>query len=450
MAHAALTLSEFTDLLATPGLSGLTLTADLEPVAGTGTPILPATYISDTPTKVALTLGGPHRVFDPATGSAVIDRNPDGTARACDSVVVSSIAAQVTRAETSLWSLRDALGLSGIVVDSPGDEIQDEVFDKAWKVVTKNLNGAVYDKDITRANLDRALAGHGDELSSWTLAHRHVDALIRRANDPARDLDPVWTPTDDPSSLYQRIISAGPNNLVDLMTFSPNSVLYGFWLSSSAPQYHKLARSTGGEIIGYGARHHEVGTTNATPMPAMSSVLTNNKGDIQIGKGPAGYARPSELNIGVTPVSADGSALYVCDNILSTSWLSVNALRRTLTTGGFTDPDQLAAAHTALSALGVLGAALVVEDTMIRSTCDLVPTGVSWSTVGRSGRQLTELSVDTPDLIDLATQAVDHAVDLGVMSRQRPRVEIGPRAWGIFVASHIQQLMKNDTTEGDA
>lgn len=437
------TLNDLTELATSPRIAGIVSTAPMTPLSGPGTPILPSTFIDG---KLGITPSAVHRTFDPATGTAALATDADGAPRHSASVVIDSVPAEASRTESALWELRDELSLPGIVVSGASDTVADAAFNKAWAAKTKNATVALPDVDEVRELVHRELASTGDRVSSWTLPHRHVDNNIRQAYDPARGV-PVWTPSTAVESLYARITSAGPRNLRDLLRLSPNSVLWGYWLSSGAVAQHKLARSMSSEIVGHGASKHVTGAIKGTPWIASSNVLTDASGGLKIGKEDKKFAKPSTLGLGSVPVGLEKSRLVTCEDILSTAQVSASHLRRVLSTGGLVG-EGLDAAVTALTALALLGRTLVLEDTFIRSECDLIPTAKVWTAMTvDAGVETLDVPTTSRELLPVVKDAVTRAQELDVFGTERTHVELDDRMYTIYATSYILRLIGESVDE---
>ena len=248
------------------------------PAEGHGASISPATYAGDEkagrPAGAAWTESTPMRTLD-AEGNIVLGESKS-------SVIIDSQASQTTRAENALWELRDELSLPGIVVSEPETDVLKDVFEAAFaRAVKAGKISANYDKETLMADYLTRLNFKSSSISSWTLPHRHIDGLIRIAttDSSGNTSKEVWK---EKGELYHKLISASPQQLKTLMTLSPNSLLYGFWLSSGAPLLHKVARSYSYDISGYGANKISYGSTKMSTLPTDASLryVENKEGDL--------------------------------------------------------------------------------------------------------------------------------------------------------------------------
>ena len=438
------TLSDLRKIVLDRDVAAVVATSDLVPTAGRGARIAPATYAGSS-SKAPGAFAGGVALTDNALlrtvaddGTADLARNADGTPRTGPVAVVDSVSATATRAENALWALRDELDLPGIVYVAEDDEVVAEAVDAALSAATKSGPDAPGDIDTSElaSSIARALDPTVAGVSSWTLSHRHVDGAIRHGL-VADTGDHVW---DGHGDLYRRIISAGPRSLLDLLTLSPNSVLYGFWLASGAPVAHKLPRSITSEIIGYDARRTVYGATRAATWEAHSDVYTDDKGNLSVGKAPKGYKKPSELGVSAVPSSSENTV--VCSDIIGTATLSLSNLRRTLAASSDMSDEQRDAAAVALAALGMLGHLLTLDNGYLRSGCDLVDETTVWETVGRRGARAVDASipVDAEEFLPVAREALDAARGVGAFGSAADRVEVrmSERLRTIFVTSYAK------------
>lgn len=460
-------LADLSAVTTNPDTAAIVSTANLAPVAGEGSRILPATYAAsgDTdrknghsnPQGPAFSYDVPYLTSDRATPGVHLKLDKQGDPRRTDSVVVDSIGSAATRQENALWALRDTLDLPGIVLVDSEDADIDADLAAAWAAIDGKKGKATIPDEIkeafnTRIRQEMVL---GSDNSSWTLAHRHVDGAIRHGLDPARGTS-VWEPTDDPVSLYQRIITAGGANLADLLNLSPNSVLYGYWLSSSAPVRHKLARAITTETTGYGAARANYGATRSQPWPADNTLRTSSASEMQVmdpkGSDPV-WKKPAEL--GLSTIPSWNNNTVNCESILSTSQVSLNHLRRTLTasdvyTGNPHSKEAVEAVVTALTALGLLGRALTTENGFLRSGCDLIDDGLVYSAVSRRGDSLLDIPDTSAELLPVAVEALDAARDHGLLLGERTTVELSSRVRQIFLGSYINSALGKLDNDNDA
>lgn len=175
--------------------AGMTIRADIEPLAGPGAPVKPAIYE-----------GGRYQKDERWHGDGD-DR------RRVRAIVIDNTQSQANRHETALLGMRERLGLPEITLDLTGLE-------------------------PLPAHLPR-------RLSSLQFPHRHADAYLRDAElDGAAFLK---------SEVGQSLLSATVDRADALFEWSPQSLLYGFWQSHMGKKgtQAKLARSWTSEIVGY-------------------------------------------------------------------------------------------------------------------------------------------------------------------------------------------------------
>ena len=442
----ALTFDSLSRLaLAATALSG---TSDLVPTTGEGSPISPATFAAtkDGPFKggPAITDNVPQRTVDPETGLATVLRDPMTNAPITGtSAPVDTVFAQSTRGENNLWDLAapDKLDLPGITFNVP-----DEGTISA--AVKKNYNSVIGSKNATPVQtLEAATEIVTNELkaivptmSSWTLSHRHVDGVIRSATDA--DGNVIW---HDGGDVYNKLAAAGPRNLRDLLLFSPNSVLFGYW-ASTLPIRHRLARNFSSTVTGYGARRLLGGSTKSTPFDISSHLEVNESGNVSYkGKGTvAEKLRPSNWGLGAVPTSGATNQI-VCDSIIGDVTVSTAQLRRVLHGSVDLSDEQADSATIALTALGLLAHTLILENGFYRSGCDLIDRSTVWRALNRGGAtDLIELPTTSAELIPVVREALDSARKVGAFGSadNRIAVDMGPTMLNAVAASYLEQLVK--------
>lgn len=480
-------LDAFSTLVNNPATVSLNTVDDMVPVTGAGSPILPATYAADKdrprdlPAGPAFTEDTPHLISDPTALGGVrpvleneITDTGSGRVVRGRSVVVDSVGSHATRAENALWALSanahksdaendDApFTLPGILLLSRDDiraRIENVASTKNFqyanqiKALTDDEREALFDSVAAAVNLD------GTRASSWTLAHRHVDAVLRTGIDPVTGKDLTPTGGANPT-LADRIAGAGSGHLADLLNFSPNSVLYGYWNASKNAVRHSMARSTSGTVTGYGVTRCDTRATRTQPWYADKEMTFDTaKDNMSYAKKGGSVKAPSELGLSTIPSTND--KMVTCESILSVSQVSTAHLRRLLansdvkTTRGQAGVD---AATTALTALALLGDALVRADGFYRSSCDLVATGTNLSVVSRDPdiRHAWDPAVtgdlrNITGLTDLVARSIDAAREFDLFLPEQPEVIMNDTAAGIFISSHLKAaLTKEGLDEGEA
>lgn len=440
------TLATLTDL--TRNSVTLSATADLTPTAGEGAPIAPPTFASGSgpgshPGGPAITENTIQRFVDDEGTPQVRRDLSTGAPLLGNSVLVDTVFSQSTRGESALWNLRDKLDLPGIVFNTPEDSAIEEAVAKQYGKVAggKNKTTPVQNPEAAVKLITNEMKAVIPSMSSWTLAHRHVDGVIRSASTDGGKT--VW---HDGGELYDRLVAAGPQALLDLLHLSPNSVLFGFW-ASSMPVRHRLARSFTSTVTGYGAHRMTGGALKATPFDITSHLEISDAGDVKYTEKPNEKRRPSNWGLGAVPAS--GSNLVTCDAIIGDAAVTVGQLRRVLHNSDLTD-DQADKATIALTGLGMLAHNLVLEDGFYRSGCDLVDQRTTWRSIHR-GRTEQFNVPDTQELIGVVRESLDAArsVDAFGSASDRIKLDLGPTMLEAVVASYIEQMVKN-VEEGDA
>lgn len=439
-------LATLTDLT----LNSVTLsaTAELTPTAGEGAPVAPPTFAAGKgpgshPGGPAITENTIQRFVD-SSGIPQVRRAPTtGAPLLGSSVLMDSVFSQSTRGESALWNLRDELDLPGIVFNKPEDSDIEEAVSKQYDKVTggKSKTTPVQNPDAAVKLVAEEMKAVIPSMSSWTLSHRHVDGVIRSAvTDGGKT---IW---HDGGELYDRLVAAGPQALIDLLHLSPNSVLFGFW-ASSLPVRHRLARSFTSTVTGYGAHRMAGGALKATPFDISSHLEISDSGEVKYTAKPNDKRRPSNWGLGAVP--AGGSNLVTCDSIIGDAAVAVGQLRRILHNSNLTD-EQSDKAAVALTGLGMLAHNLVLEDGFYRSGCDLVDQRTTWRSVHR-GRTEQFNVPDTGTLIEVVREALADARSVNALGSASDRVtlDLGPTMLEAVVASYIEQMVKK-AEAGDA
>lgn len=371
------TIAEY---IANPEITALVFEAELEPISGPGFSVAPPTYARPSSDKSK----EPYFAFsekafipekDPETGwynRIKMDPETDSP-RLGGQVKLDSVPSQGGRAEGPLWHHREELGVSlpGVVVSG------------ASALSAKNSADQ-------HAALDF-------EVSTWELAHRHVDAWTKFATQDGKIQ--IWQQPlvkleeADPEKNLKTIISnASAEHASLLYRYFPNAAIYGFWLSSATAQRHKLPRAYSSEITGYGAHEIQTGTTKLDAVGGAS-----NSDKLTVGKNsalkpdPKGK-RPSEFGFGQVP-STPVTTGFQCELILQQASVSLPVLRSLR----FDSKEQADAAQVVLTLLAVAGHSLSGRDGFLRSGCSLVTVKERWGWRRRGSR--------APELIDVPTFA---------------------------------------------
>lgn len=430
------------------------------PVAGQGAPIEPATYAASAPRSLSHEAG-------PAFTERTVTRTvgPDGFHRVVEvgdaplidaSVIVASVGDQARRDQNALWDCRDELDLPGIYLAVDTDETQQLATD-VFNSQLKAIKGSDKNELMARAQtylpifLDSLKYG---EPSSWTLPHSHADAWLRTAIDPETG-EPVWAG----GQLYESIISAGPTNITQLLRLSPNSLLYGFWLSIGAPIAHKQARSITSEIIGYQAKRMWRSATKGSPYQVTNrSQMAVNPltGKIDLKDGlvdkPDPKKAPSHAGFGTIPTSWTNKTV-TCVDILGTSTVSFAGLRAAVAQDRRLTAEQRDAAVAALAALGIYGRALTTANGFLRSGCDLIDVSNVWGIRrrGTSETELLEIPTSTEELLPIVRETLDHARELEVFGSREDRVKLMPSREGIALTAQaiIAQSLAKEAADSN-
>ena len=249
-------------------------------------------------------------------------------------------------------------------------------------------------------------------LSSWTASHRHADSWIQTAAaNPGGE--PVWKSNDDGLA----DLLTGINSTVDATSafaYAPNSLLYGYWLSTGVARLHRQARAYRTRIVGYGAAPVHSAATKVDPLP-ISKESRVDRAAFGFGAAKANSSRsknertdrPSNLGFGPNPGSV-GVRGYGCERIAARGSISLSLLR-TLQFGG--DQAKQSAAATALTVLGLTGDVLLRRRTFLRSGCDLVATASRYG-LRRQGRAVPEaLPGDVAADVSWWAEALARALD---------------------------------------
>ncbi|GAA1253268.1 hypothetical protein GCM10009676_45450 [Prauserella halophila] len=345
---------------------------DLEPAWGPGTPVAPPTYPG--PSRYAHSPDGfVPRATDSSWLSDVV-RDESGRPVSADTVVLDEVQSQSGRAEAALWDARyDLGGLPGFTVTGKDGSSELPAGDQS-------ADGAVQDAYVT----------------SWTAGHRHADSWIQTATEEPGGA-PIWKAGGAVRELLQSM-----NATVDastLFAYAPNSLLFGFWLSTDVERQHKAPRAYSSRVTGHGARPVYSSVTKSDSFPISKDSVVDR---MEMGHAPAKKSkgadgkrtdRPSNLGFGPVIVNMDVTG-FVCEVIVARGAISLAALRGVQYGGDQTKRD---AAAVALTVLGIAGDVLSRRNSHLRSGCDLVVTSSRYG-LRRHGKP-------TPDTLDVDPNA---------------------------------------------
>lgn len=325
--------------------AGILLTAELEPIAGPGSPVKPASY-------AGRAQGEPPR--------HQIDKRWSED-RPVDVAVIDNVPSQAGRHEAQLDHLAVTLGLPSLVLDLSG------------LTLPEHLPGSI---------------------SVFRFAHRHADAYLRDA-----ELDgAAFLTTPIGRALVQGTdVNAGP-----LLQWAPQSLLYGFWQSHLGKKgsQAKLARSWVSEIVGW-----EPATLESTTLGVKGDPLNLTTSDkvLYDENDPSGWTlaevekkasaakgkkqeKLSEIGHGQVPTES-GLAPLSFRRISQRATASFAGLRR-LQFGG---ADRNAAGRAVLVALGLVGhTAAFGRSFSLRSGCDLRPVSQAWTWLGSASDEAVD------------------------------------------------------------
>lgn len=357
--------------------AGITIRTALEPLAGEGAPVKPATYA-----------GGRFQYGQRWWG--------DGDDRhVVDTISIDNVPSQANRLEAALQLLARDLTLAEFVLDLSGLE---------------------------------PLPPHVPRrLSSFSFPHRNADAYLR--DSELDGIDFMKTETG------KAVFDATGDNADALLEWFPQALLFGFWQShlGNTNSQAKLARSWKSELFGvqpaHGGADAEATRTLGTKGDALNLVKEGNdvvfdKAD-QVGwhlssekvKGASGKPqRLSEIGHGQVPFGEAGGegdhALALSSvsfrSIFQQSTLSFASLRKI----HFASHDAEARAYVA--ALGLVAhAAAFSRSFNLRSGCDLRPKRTEWTWLGASRDETIEvLSIE--DARNLFAEVTGRANEAGL------------------------------------
>jgi CRISPR-associated protein Csb1 len=360
--------------------AGVTLRADLEPLAGPGAPVKPAVYQGGRYQSDRRWWGDGDR----PVGAIVIDNEPS----------------QANRAEQALKTHREALGLPELVLD-------------------------LSQLPTLPVHLPR-------QLSSFDFPHRNADAYLRDAI-----LDGSPFPRTVPGTAIFLSTDREPLGLFEWM---PQALSYGFWQShlGSKRQQSKMARAWVSTIVGYdpAVETNLVPAVKGDPLNLSVSEgvqftkedqLDWSLTDTAKAKGRKTGDQLSAIGHGqaLSDEPAPGPISFRC--IEQRATISFARLR-TVTPG---DADANAAGRALLAALALAGHTFASGRAMsLRSGCDLRPVNVSWTWLGSERDEPVEPL--TPDgavelVRDCARRADAAGLPVGSRWRAEPlRLDAGP------------------------
>lgn len=325
--------------------AGILLTAELEPIAGSGAPVKPASY-------AGRVKGDPPRFQ--------IDKRWSGD-RAVEVAVIDNVPSQAGRHEAQLDGLAASLGLPSLVLD---------------------LSGLTLPEHLPAS------------ISVFRFAHRHADAYLRDA-----ELDgAAFLTTPIGRALVQGTdVNAGP-----LLQWAPQSLLYGFWQSHLGKKgsQAKLARSWVSEIVGW-----EPATLETTTLGVKGDPLNLTTSDkvLYDDNDPSGWTlaegekkvaatkgkkqeKLSEIGHGQVPTES-GVAPPSFRRISQRATASFAGLRRLQ----FGSADRNATGRAVLVALGLVGHTAAFDRSFsLRSGCDLRAVSKAWTWLGSASDDSVE------------------------------------------------------------
>ena len=370
-----MTLERLLDACGDDGrVAGICIDTDLSPVGGPGAPVNPAIYSG--------------RVYQHDKRW----EQPDAD-KPADVIVIDSIPSQANRLEAALDANAESIGIPRIVLDLGGDEF-----------------------DHLPPHLPR-------RISSLRFPHRNADAYLRDAL--------LGGITFGRTTQGREILAATASNAAALLSWFPQSLLYGFWQSHLGKNRSqaKHARAWTSEIIGW---HPATGGdpdkvtralgTKGDPLNLQDTAkVVFNEGDLLAGweyveGGKSGKVRGkktdsmSNIGHGQIPFRTTELAPNAVSfrQITQTATCSFAQLRR-VQLGGKHGSEQDAAARAILVALGLHAHQMAFgRGFALRSGTDLAPKKALVRLHGDT--ELTDLG-DTGMLLE---GAIAHARRIGV------------------------------------
>jgi CRISPR-associated protein Csb1 len=373
---------------------GLLLEADLEPLAGAGSPVKPAIY---------------------AGNRYQLDRRWVGSGEERDIaevLVIDNVPSQANRLEAALERLATRLGLPTIVLDLA-----------ATGPLPPHLP---------------------TQLSGFRFPHRQADAYLRDAS-----LDGVSFPRTE---VGQSLLAATADEPEALFQWFPQALLFGFWQSHLGRKgsQARLARSWVSEIVGVRPGAVGIRTEGIKGDPLNLSVdekvvfdpddpldWTFAEGE----KKAAGKTRSQEdpgkgksqdslsnIGHGQVPIPDERRALAAvsCEAISQRATVSVAGLRRVWCGS----PQANAAGRALLVAIGLAAHVGAFGGPFsLRSGCDLRPRRQRWTWLGADGdEEVTPLVLEEACTLVLACAGRAEAAGLPVGSRWPAPLVLTPNA----------------------
>lgn len=328
----------------------------LEPSAGPMTPIAAAVYAADTPSE-RYRINAKAPLLTPDADGFLFGR----TEERAPSVVISSVAAEASRAEPAVYHDPELHPwLTAVEIGSPTDTDADKAVETMVAAASKDMPGL--DTPALRDELAQLL--RTKRTSSWELSHRHIDGWVRYALLPESGKT-LWSQPG--SEEYRSIVDADPKRIAAV---SFNSLIWGYWLASGATTTHRRARTISSQIIGSGVSGSPVyATKSAGPLPASSATKVDveaGKLMVRTGKGAKGK-KPSNFGLGAVPASGAGAPLhFTCETIASLTSIALTDLRA-LRRHGVSE-----SVIRASLGIAIIATDLASTDLHLRSECDLV------------------------------------------------------------------------------
>jgi CRISPR-associated protein Csb1 len=359
--------------------AGIAIRSRLEPIAGPGAPVKPATY---------------------AGGVYQTDRRWWGEGegrRAVDAIVIDNAPSQANRLEAVLERRRAELGLPEVVLD-------------------------LSDVGALPAHLPRSLSG-------FRFPHRHADAYLR---DAILDGTPFHR-----ADLGRRLVEATGDRALPILEWFPQALLYGFWQSHWGKKgtQAKLARSWVSEVVGFEPAQPEqwVEATKGDPLnlnidepilfdPDDLTTWSTVTGGAKAGKG--AKEKLSEIGHGQVVTKRGEQALGPLSfrAIEQQSTVSFASLRKV----HVGSDEQDAAARALVVALGLVAHVGAFGRAFnLRSGCDLRPRHTTWTWLGANEDvDLTAMDHAAADQLLRDVVVAAETLDLPVGSRwpQEPLV----------------------------
>lgn len=309
--------------------AGITIRTVLEPLAGDGAPVKPATYA-----------GGVFQHGRRWWGEGA-DRRP------VDILVIDNEPSQANRLEAALSQQREELGLPEIVLD-------------------------LSEIGLLPPHLPR-------RISSFQFPHRNADAYLR---DALVDGAPFVR-----SDIGRAVFDATTDRPEALLQWCPQALLYGFWQSHLGKKRSqaKAARSWMSEIIGVEPAIDDVRRLGLKGDPLNLSVtdpVSYNEMAHDEWQFSAKGKRLADIGHGQVPVSGDDAALAGVSfrAVIQQSTVSFASLRRIRAGTGSAE------ARALLASLGLLAhVAAFSRPFSLRSGADLRPSRSEWTWLGEAG-----------------------------------------------------------------